>query len=129
MQAHDFYLADASQVLRNIEDTLNTLCYPTDSNLRRLVRSYCVARAAEEILLIQSTPRVAYLEHAYQLVKNAYAVNRHGFILGLLEDVNTFCLQSFRSQVFAFEANIFVRGRWLIARVNQPEHSTDCLRQ
>lgn len=121
MQTHDLYLADASEVLRNIELTLNAINYPLDGNLRRLVRNYCVTRALEEILLIQTVERLAYLEHAYQLVKNTYSVPRHGFLLSLLEDVNTYCLQrSFQSTHFAFDASVHVRGRWLVARIDQP---------
>ena len=118
MQTHDLYLADASLVLGNIEQVLDKIGYPKGGDLRRMVRSYCVVRAVEEILLVQSVERVSYLEHAYHLVKNSYVVDRHGFTVGLLEDVNLFCLQRLQSTTFAFEANLHIRGRWLIARVN-----------
>lgn len=121
MQTQDLYLADASVVLINIEQVLDKIGYPNDPGLRRVVRNYCVVRAIEEIILVHSCERVAYLEHAYHLVKNTYVVDRHGFTVGLLEDVNLFCLQRLQSTTFAFEANLHIRGRWLVAGINNPE--------
>ncbi len=114
------YMVDISSILLKIDDILNSLHYPIDQNLRLPAREYVIIRALGEILLLNSTPKVDYLELIFLTVKNNYAVQRYGVTVGLLEDVSTLCLQrKFQSSHFEFSSTFQVRGRWLIGNVLQ----------
>ncbi len=112
------FIANATPVLVGIESALNRCGYPDNPSLRSLIRSHCIRRAVEEILLIDRIVAESYLDFAYQLVKNNYVRYEHGHPNALLEDVNRFCLH-YSISTSSLEGNptISVRGKWFTTNV------------
>lgn len=118
MIATKYYMVDISEILIRIENILSQIQYPENQHLRTMVRNYTVVKSLEEILLLENTPRIDYLDVPFQMIKNNYIVHRYGVTTGLLEDVSEKCLQrKFQSNHFDYSPAFEVRGRWLIGKV------------
>lgn len=112
------FISDASRVLARIEGALNRAAYTNDPAIRSTIRSHCIRRAIEEILLIERVQVPAYLDLAYQLVKQFYVRFEHDHSNALLEDVNQYCLHyCIRTSSLSENPNFDVRGKWFVTAV------------